>query len=419
MKDRSSDNQETTFMVGTASLSAEPASRIDTRGRRFTRAFTRGRVLAGVTALAIAVTLPDISLSAMTSPYFKVTMREPSPVLSQPIWSPQVRAVKSGYAPVAVPEELDPSAVTATTRTTFVDDDRLRPLTFLEIGSEQFDLAFAGVQMPAPVAFTVAPALPSQRAGQLVGQVRSMTSPIRTKTLDIPQITSNVRVAPVQARRAPDRPLTASSNIARSAAFDNETAVAAFAGTLGVSTDLRGTLPVSPVPQRQISQPQVPQTQAPQPQAPQPQRQEPARAVPLPVPKTGTSGAASATDRQTELVIKSRLDARINGVVTGQVDFRQMDGTIGIRLGSVVDMLRNRYQSAELDALIGARALDAFVTLAQLQSAGIPIDYDPVYDEVDFGVDYNDAPQAVKVQVEQIGAPVFTSETAMIDQIPR
>lgn len=59
------------------------------------------------------------------------------------------------------------------------------------------------------------------------------------------------------------------------------------------------------------------------------------------------------------------------------------------------------------------------MTLAQLQAAGVPISYDPVYDEVAFGIDYKDAPQAVKVQVEQIGPPTFRSDAALIDQIPR
>lgn len=72
--------------------------------------------------------------------------------------------------------------------------------------------------------------------------------------------------------------------------------------------------------------------------------------MPIPTPQS-TPGAR---DLQNELVIKTRLDARINGVITGKVDFRQLDGTIAIRLGSVVDMLRNRFGADELDRIRGA-----------------------------------------------------------------
>jgi hypothetical protein len=105
--------------------------------------------------------------------------------------------------------------------------------------------------------------------------------------------------------------------------------------------------------------------------------------------------------------------------MTGRVDFQQLNGTIAIRLGSVVDLLRDRYSAAELDRLSSAGAMSAFVTLAQLQAAGIPISYDPVYDELEFGVDYDDAPHAAKVQVEQIGAPSIGSDRTLMDQIPR
>jgi len=119
------------------------------------------------------------------------------------------------------------------------------------------------------------------------------------------------------------------------------------------------------------------------------------------------------------LVEKSQLDARVNGVLTGSVDFQQLDGTIAIRLGSVVDMLHDRFAPSELERISGAGALGSFVTLAQLQSAGIPIRYDPVYDEVEFGVEYDDAPHAAKVQMEQIGSPTLGSNRTGIEQIPR
>ena len=103
----------------------------------------------------------------------------------------------------------------------------------------------------------------------------------------------------------------------------------------------------------------------------------------------------------------------------GSVDFRQLDGTIALRLGSVLDMLRDRFTAAEFAQLSAGQSGNAYVTLAQLQSAGIPINYNPAYDEVEFGIDYDDAPQAGKVQVEQIGAPTVGANRAVIDQISR
>ena len=109
----------------------------------------------------------------------------------------------------------------------------------------------------------------------------------------------------------------------------------------------------------------------------------------------------------------------MNGVLTGSVEFEQRDGTIAVRLGSVVDMLSDRFSAEELAQLRTGRGLDNYMTLEELQAAGIPISYSPAYDEIEFGIDYNDAPQAAKVQVEQIGAPTATSDAVMIDQIPR
>ena len=120
---------------------------------------------------------------------------------------------------------------------------------------------------------------------------------------------------------------------------------------------------------------------------------------------------------ETVLVPKTTLDARVNGVLTGSVDFQQLDGTIAIKLGSIVDMLRERFSSSELDRLQASASMDSFVTLDQLQAIGVPINYNPAYDEVEFGIDYDDAPEAAKVQVEQIGAPTIGGDRVLIDQI--
>ena len=189
----------------------------------------------------------------------------------------------------------------------------------------------------------------------------------------------------------------------RSVAVANESVEAAFAGMIDVSAAARRAIPTAP---------------SRQPRLPDPQRgpvADPvARVVPIPSPDAALSASAAA---QAELVVKSKLDARVNGVLTGAVDFRQLDGTIAIRLGSVVDMLRDRFSPSEIEHLRAGQSINAFVPLAELQAAGIPISYNPAYDEVEFGIDYNDAPNAGKVQIDQIGAPTIGTDRVGMDQI--
>ncbi len=143
----------------------------------------------------------------------------------------------------------------------------------------------------------------------------------------------------------------------------------------------------------------------------------PFAAIPVPV-KTASPMSERIADAL-DIAPKTRLDARVNGVKTGSVDFQQQGTTIAVKLRSVLDLLHDRYDQAEYEHFRSAPAIDSFVPLAALQSAGIPIRYDPVYDEIELAVDYDDAPQAAKVQVEQIGAPTLGGERALIDQISR
>ena len=130
-----------------------------------------------------------------------------------------------------------------------------------------------------------------------------------------------------------------------------------------------------------------------------------------------SSDSGVRAELEAALVPKDTLPARVNGVLTGAVDFQQGDGTIAIRLRSVVAILRDRFAASELDYVMAGQAIDAFVTLDQLQAIGVPIRYNPAYDEVEFGIDYDDAPQAAKVQIEQIGVFTDVDERAVIDQI--
>jgi hypothetical protein len=388
------------------------------------------RVLAGTAAIAIAVTMPDISLSAMGFPYMKVDLGEPETDLPQPLWSPSAAATAPVYPTVMANARIAPDTLAFATRPSPAAFERAMPLDFLERGTERFDLAFAGVEMPTPAGVRVAVGLPQQPRGTIraiaaaplarlveVDQITTVRLPPRTSTSTS---TSTSEREPLSAtgpelRRAAPA-LNPSLPVSRSVAIANEAVEAAFAGTLDLSGDLRGALAAIPARQPRAPEPQTAPIQPSPPQPEQPRREPAARAIAVPAP---TPAVSASVREQTALEAKSWLDARINGVVTGSVEFRQLDGTIAIRLGSVVDMLRDRFSPAELARLRGGRSIDAYIPLTQLQAAGIPITYDPAYDEVALGVDYRDAPNAGKVQVEQIGAPTLGEDRTLIDQIRR
>lgn len=184
------------------------------------RKFSKGRIFAGAAAIAIAVTVPDLSVGAMDSPLLRLEVREPVNVLKQPVWSPSVGAPAPVYAPVMAAEAAAPASVTLSNRTSPLGRERALPLDFLEQGSEQFDLAFAGVELPSPVAMAVSRGLPKQPEGR----INAISGAIRTRVLDVPQIadvlrfTPNLTQSPAEPRAAvrPQRQLTACSPVARS-----------------------------------------------------------------------------------------------------------------------------------------------------------------------------------------------------------
>ena len=117
------------------------------------------------------------------------------------------------------------------------------------------------------------------------------------------------------------------------------------------------------------------------------------------------------------VAITSRLATRIDGRVAGELDFQQDMQTIKIRIGSIVELLKDRYETAELDRIARSASGDVYLSISQLQQAGIPISYDPVYDELAFGSkDY--LPRAAhKVQVDQITTPQRDLGPIVMEQV--
>ena len=191
--------------------------------------------------------------------------------------------------------------------------------------------------------------------------------------------------------------LAASSSSARIDAISNRSVEAAFAGAIDASNAVRSSLPITET-------------------RPNPQADNVQRAIRVGTPTRELQGAAAA---ESALVPKTKLDARVNGVLTGSVEFEQRAGTIAIKLRSVANMMREQFSKTEFAQITRGQSIDSYVTLAQLQAAGIPISYNPAYDEIEFGIDYQDAPNAKKVQVDQISVAPAGPELTAIEQIPR
>lgn len=117
--------------------------------------------------------------------------------------------------------------------------------------------------------------------------------------------------------------------------------------------------------------------------------------------------------------IKSQLATRIDGKTAGKVDFQQMSTGLAVRVGSLVELLGERYEPAEINRIRESAAKDIYLPLSQLQAAGIPITYDPVYDEFNVGLVDTRPKAARKVHMDQISTPERGLSSTGIDQVRR
>lgn len=375
------------------------------------RALTKSRIAIGTAAAVVAVAVPSVSLEAMVDS-LRVGPLELSPsagpgIGSQPevaaktqlpteVWTPAADAAGPVYAQALA---LADAEATFSSRTRIGEFERELPLTVLDGGSEAFNLAFADVEAPITLTAIVSGTLPDDP--RRISQARRTA--IATRNIAIDQITDLNLVARASSENTQPsrRALAGNSSSARTTAIANRSVEAAFAGAIDASNAVRNSLPITPDPR---------------PNPVEPRDGEVRRAIPAGAPSPEVSATAAA---EAMLVPKTKLDARVNGVLTGSVDFRQLDGTIAIRLRSIANMMRERFSKTELSHIMNGQAIDSFVPLAQLQAAGIPVNYNPAYDEVEFGIDYQDAPNAKKVHVDQISVAPIGPELTAIEQIPR
>lgn len=145
----------------------------------------------------------------------------------------------------------------------------------------------------------------------------------------------------------------------------------------------------------------------------------PAAAVVVPAPKPALAAPASAASSRYPVDIKSQLITRVDGKTAGAVDFQQTPAGLTVRLGSIVEVLADRYDAAQLARIRGSAAGNTYVSLSDLQAQGIPISYDPVYDEFNVGLTDTRPKAARKVHMDQISAPERGLGSTGMEQVRR
>jgi hypothetical protein len=367
------------------------------------RTSLKTRIFGGTAALAAAVTGPTLAFGTMEPlPTDSFRFDLSNAVVTDAVAASANLTKDASFAP-AMPFG-DRVGATAPGRGSaegsgIIDSDL--SLQFLDTGSKPLNLASVTNALPVELSFPVSATIPAEASIGLP-QAAPTSEAEKVSAGPMEALTEFARATPPQIRTVPSE-LSAGTADARINEIAAESVEAAFSGPLDVSSGLRSALPLEhPSPQR--------------PQSPAPAAQEAAMAA-QGIDAANQLGANILA--QEALMAKTSLDARVNGVLVGSVDFQQLDGTIAVGLRSVTDLLRDRFSASELSAIDGSAAADSFVPLSQMQAAGIPIRYNPAYDEIEFGIDYEDAPNAAKVQMEQIGGSTLGSERAGIDQIHR
>lgn len=79
---------------------------------------------------------------------------------------------------------------------------------------------------------------------------------------------------------------------------------------------------------------------------------------------------------------EQRLAMRSGDQVLGTVAFQVARGKVAVHIGQVLDLFEGQLDEARFASLRGSPAAETFVSLEQLQAAGIAITYNAAYDEL-------------------------------------
>jgi hypothetical protein len=238
----------------------------------------------------------------------------------------------------------------------------------------------APVPMPAP-AQIAAPAAPAAAPAGSRGAVPRAAGPASARVAAAPALQPAQARSPVMASAAPSA--AAARSIALSAPVPAAMAPAASPAPAAAAAAVVAV---------------VPRPKEPQPTAPG-------------LGPVGTAASAYPLD------IKSQLVTRVDGKTAGAVDFQQTPNGIKVRLGAIAEVLVDRYDPAVIARIRGSAAGQAYLSLAELQAQGIPISYDPVYDEFNVGLTDTRPKAARKVHIDQISAPERGGGSTGIEQV--
>ena len=257
------------------------------------------------------------------------------------------------------------------------------------------------VSRPAPAPAAVAAPAPAPAAA--LAPVSAQPAPRGMIDQVTPARIAAARVAAAPAPAPAPAPASAPAPAAVRAAAPSAPAPAPKAATLAAAAPA-ARAPAAAVP---AAKPATPPAAA-------------ATVVPKQAPAlTAPPAAAGASPRIADLEFKSRLLTRVDGRTRGQVDFQQTAAGLKVRLGSVAEVLADRLPAGELARIRGSSSADAWLSLAELQAQGIPISYDPVYDEFNIGREDTRPRAARKVHIDQISTPERSDGAAAMDQIRR
>jgi Meckel syndrome type 1 protein len=348
-------------------------------------------------------------------------VNEPAP----PAAAPEM-AAETALASVPKTESRDasPKAGAATARAFGGAKGSFGGLAPSAVTAPDAALAAESVAIPAPAGVRDAvpgrrPALAPEAAPAPAPAPRAMAP----ATNIAPSGTSD-RIAAATPLARPAAPLAVAAPVAAAAPAPVRSGSAApvaaprVAAPAAPSAPVRAAAPAFAAPR---PKPATPPAAAPAPaRAAAPAAPAPAAAlVPLPQTKPQQAAPGARQPGAYQIDVKSQLITRVDGKMAGQVDFRQTSAGLQVRLGSIVELLGDRYDPAQIARIKASSASELYLPLAQLQAQGIPISYDPVYDEFNVGLVDTRPKAARKVHMDQISAPERGLGSTGIDQVRR
>lgn len=100
------------------------------------------------------------------------------------------------------------------------------------------------------------------------------------------------------------------------------------------------------------------------------------------IPQISDSARTAYIAQVTSGAAVQQLAVRVGDEIIGTVRFQIAEGHVSVHIGQVLDLFEGRMDSARFAALRRSPAAREFVPLETVRGAGIPLRYDPAYDEL-------------------------------------